>query len=100
MKLAVHKNHLGDQIFYKILTVLKNGVFVLNAPLFKRKIEIVKSETILHSDDFDAPVYFLKFNQLKLKTKPEMENGERDRWRNAPQLKKETEFLEKKLITF
>ena len=29
--------------------------FVLDAPLYKRKIVVEQKETVVHSDDFDAP---------------------------------------------
>lgn len=45
----------------------------------------METETVLHSDDFDAPVYFLKLNQLELKPKSE----QNDQWREARELLKE-----------
>ncbi|PVU86286.1 hypothetical protein BB561_006754 [Smittium simulii] len=40
--------------------------FTLDCPLFKKKIEIVEWETIIHSDDAFAPVCLAKINKVKL----------------------------------
>ena len=37
--------------------------------MYKRKIIVNESETILHADDFSAPVYFLKLKDLSLEEK-------------------------------
>ena len=42
--------------------------FVLDAPLYKRKIVVVQKETIVHSDDFDAPGRTAKIFQFNLTT--------------------------------
>lgn len=42
---------------------------VLDCPLFKKRIVIDKSETVIHSDDAFAPVGYLKIDQCHLKEK-------------------------------
>ncbi|KAK0422091.1 hypothetical protein QR680_007357 [Steinernema hermaphroditum] len=43
--------------------------FVVDCPLFKKRISIDESEVVLHSKDPFAPVYYLKLNKLSLHEK-------------------------------
>ncbi|KRT83502.1 hypothetical protein AMK59_3151, partial [Oryctes borbonicus] len=63
--LAMHEkyglNICGEGGEYETLTI--------DCPLYKSRIVIEESETVIHSDDPIAPVGYLKFNKLKLELK-------------------------------
>lgn len=60
--------------------------FVLDCPMFKKRIVVEEMEKVLHSDDFSAPVYFLKLHRLRLEEKCAAAGS----WVEAPRLEKET----------
>ena len=65
--------------------------------MFKKRIVVEEVEKVLHSDDFSAPVYFLKLHRLRLEEKCAAAGS----WVEVPRLGKETGKTKgETLITF
>ncbi|CAG5094633.1 Oidioi.mRNA.OKI2018_I69.XSR.g13729.t1.cds [Oikopleura dioica] len=101
--LGLNRKHVGKLLHELTPTLLtleeKFGVhpageggefesFVTDCPLYKKKIALEETETILHSDDFDAPVYYLQIKKASLETKSfrQSESGNAD-WRLSPAMR-------------
>ena len=101
--IGLKRSHLGQRLanVRSHLEKLKNqfGVhpageggelesFVLDAPMYKRAISIDKSDVVTHSDDFDAPVLYLKLQEVSLQPK-EPSNSD---WMICPDIMKYRSF--------
>nr|XP_039248705.1 diphthine--ammonia ligase-like [Styela clava] len=67
--------------------------FTLDCPLFKKRIVIDGSDIIIHSDDYFAPVGYLKLKKMHLEQKSESDIRHVDKWHLLSSKKWEEKYV-------